>query len=299
MKTFAIKLVLTIIAAALVAGGVYFAATTIRKDKAKTEGANTDHSMMGHDMNSKSADKSHRGYSLQMTSSTDGIKPGQPTKISFKVLNDKGAVLKDFTVGHEKLLHFIVVRKDLQDFQHLHPDFNSQTGEFSVNVSFPSDGPYRVFPDFIPTPENPQKLAVTLDQDLIVGDQAKYKAQAATADKQLMKTVDGFNVNYNFPDNLKAGSPIEYTLIVEMPGSTVKLEPYLGAMGHSVIIKEGSLDYIHAHAMDMNMSGMDHEMGGGVITFDTSFPEPGIYKLFTQFQVSGKVETSEYTIKVN
>ena len=122
--------------------------------------------------------QSHRSYDVQVTSGTDNIQPGQAIKVTFKIVNDKKEVVKDFTVAHEKLMHFILVRKDLQNFQHLHPDFNQQTGEFAVNATFPSDGPYRLFPDFTPTPENPMKLPVTVSYDVNVGDQSKYKPQA-------------------------------------------------------------------------------------------------------------------------
>ena len=136
--------------AILIAGGIYYAVSAQRGNAPKN--ANTvDHAAMGHGT-STSIDQSHRGYNLQLTSSTENINPDQPTKISYKVTNDKGEVLKDFTVAHEKIMHFILVRKDLQGFQHLHPDFNQSTGEFSVNVTFPTDGLYRIFPDFTHTP---------------------------------------------------------------------------------------------------------------------------------------------------
>ncbi len=88
----------------------------------------------------------------------------------------------------------------------------------------------------------------------------------------------------------------------------VQLEPYLGAMGHGVILKAGSLDFIHAHASEMenahgmsmdSMSNMNHQGEPDTIDFSTTFPEPGIYRIFTQFQVEGKVITNSNTIRVN
>ncbi len=267
---------------------------------------------MNHDMPSMGdpVAQSHRSYDVKVTSDTSSIKPGQATKITYKIINDKKEVVKDFTVAHEKLMHFILVRKDLQNFQHLHPDFNQQTGEFAVNITFPTDGPYRLFPDFTPTPENPQKLPVTVTYDVSVGDLSKYKPQAVNTDTNDTKTADSYTVYYTFPETVKAQTQVDYNLSVEKDNSYVNLEQYLGAMGHGVIIKEGSLDFIHAHAGEMDMAGTDtmstDSMGqmnhGGepnVIDFSTSFPEPGIYRIFTQFQVKGKVITSDYTLKVN
>ncbi len=295
---------LVALAVALVAGGAYYAIAT-NKNNQQTNPDTVDHEAMGH--GNTPAAQSHRGYGLELTSQTQNIKPGQATKVSYKITNDKGEVVKDFTVAHEKIMHFIVVRKDLQQFQHLHPDFNSQTGEFSVHVTFPTDGPYRIFPDFTPTPENPQKLTVTLNEDINVGDQNKYKAVAVTPDTKTSKAAGAYTVDYYFPDTLKSQTNLEYGLTASLPNELVELEPYLGAMGHSVIIKEGSLDFIHAHAGEMmNMEGMSpgdphagHQGEPDTINFSTTFPEAGIYKIFTQFQHAAKVITTDYAVKIN
>lgn len=247
--------------------------------------------------------QSHRSYSMQLTSDSENIQPGKVAKISYKIVNDKNEVLKDYTVAHEKIMHLILVRKDLQNFQHLHPDFNKSTGEFSLNVTFLEDGPYRIFPDFTPTPENPQKLTVTVYADLNVGDESKYISRTVTVDTSAVKSVDGYEVNYDLPEMFMAKTQLDYSLVVEKSGKSVTLEPYLGAMGHGVIIKEGSLDFIHTHAVGMGSEGMSgkehilHEGEPGTIDFSTTLPEPGVYKIFTQFQLSGKVITTEYTIK--
>jgi hypothetical protein len=290
----------------LVAGGIYYAVSA-QKGNAPQNTNTADHASQGHDSPGQPVAQSHRSYNVQVTSNTSSIKPGQTTKITFKVLNDRQEVLKDFTVAHEKLMHFILVRKDLQHFQHLHPDFNQQTGEFSVNVNFPTDGPYRLYPDFTPTPENPQKLPVTLTYDVNVGDMSKYRPQAVTPDTGIEKAVGGYTVTHYMPETLKSQTQFDYSLVVEEPNALVTLEPYLGAMGHGVIIKEGTLDFIHTHAEGMDMAGMEGMSAGehaghmpepDTIAFSTNFPEPGTYKIFTQFQAKGKVVTTHYTIKV-
>lgn len=73
----------------------------------------------------------------------------------------------------------------------------------------------------------------------------------------------------------------------------IDLEPYLGAFGHSVILREGSLDFIHAHPLE-NMSSSQT----GNVDFMVNFPEAGRYKLFTQFQRNGKVITSDFVVTV-
>lgn len=238
--------------------------------------------------------QSHRGYTLQVVSGISNLKPGQETEITYKIINDKGEVLKNFETVHEKIMHFILVRKDLQQFQHLHPTFNQATGAFTVAVTFPTDGPYRLFPDFTPAKEaeNPMRLPVTLTQDIQVGSLANYKPEPVIADAVAEKNIGDYRISFAKPNPLVAQSEVSYTLAVKKNGQPVtNLEAYLGALGHSVILKEGTLDFIHGHAEAGKTKGPD-------ITFSTAFSEAGLYRTFTQFQHEGKVQTFEYTLSV-
>jgi hypothetical protein len=250
--------------------------------------------------------QSHRTYSINMLSSLKNIKPGQSVAVKFNIKDEQGNVLKDFEVAHEKIIHFIIARKDLQDFQHVHPDFNKVTGEFLIDVTFPNDGPYRMFADF--TPQGTQMgpdgmhLGVTVYQDIVSGDLNRYKSVTTKVDKEILKVVDGYRINYNFPSVLKSQTEVPYSLIIEKNNENITLQNYLGALGHSVILKKDTLEFMHVHAEGMDMSGsggqVDHKMPGALINFKTMFPEAGVYKAFTQFQAKGKIITSDYTLEV-
>ena len=287
------KAIVIIIAIKLLLIGGYILFTTNKNMK--------NHS--GHDNNTI---QSHSSFTVELTSDTANIKPNTETSISYVIKNDKGEVLKNFKVSHEKIMHFILVRKDLQHFQHLHPDFNKETGEFTTNVTFPEDGPYRLFPDFVPGKSAP----VTVHTDIQVGDAANYKEIPVTAETDSTHEVDGYKVTYLLPDTqgIKSEQEITYSLVIEKDGQPVNdLENYLGAKGHSVILKANSLDYIHTHAIEEESSeghsthhdAAMQEAKENQINFATSFPAPGIYKIYTQFQHEGKVITSDYTVNVN
>ncbi len=72
------------------------------------------------------------------------------------------------------------------------------------------------------------------------------------------------------------------------------LQPYLGEKGHLVIIKNSQKltksDYIHAHALKNSPTGE--------IDFATSFPQPGKYKLWLQFNRNGKINTADFWVNV-
>lgn len=290
---------ITLIIGVIIMGGIYIVSSKMKNEQ--TTG--------------KPVIQSHRSYEIEVVSGVTDVKPQQPTQIIYKIKNDKGEILKNFAVAHEKIMHFITVRKDLAYFQHLHPDFNQTTGEFSVAATFPEDGSYRIFPDFTPGEDNPQKLPVTVFSDIEVGNLSAYSLISISTDTENKKSVNGYEITYLFPqpDQLKAQEELTYSLLVEKDGGPVNdLENYLGAKGHSVIIKEKTLDYIHTHALDDNkglepaVHGEEHVMQqekaselGNQIDFATMFPESGTYKIFTQFQHQGKVVTTDYVLKVN
>lgn len=275
--------------------------------------SSTSQGHMMEDTSGKPIAQSHRSYEIEVTSQPVSIEPKKPATFRYKIKNDKGEILKNYEIAHEKIMHFITIRKDLANFQHLHPEFNKATGEFTVVVTFPDDGPYRLFPDFTPGEENPQKLPVTVYHDIDVGNSSKYYAQSVVPDTETRKKYDPYQITFSVPKGVKAQQEFTYTLSVEKNGQSVtNLEKYLGALGHSVILRDGTLDFIHTHALEADSQGdaaQGHSMNamqkepttgsGPDIKFATTFPEPGVYKIFTQFQHEGKVQTVDYIVKVN
>ena len=261
-------------------------------------------------MQNKPGDQSHRSYAIDVTEKpmAKQITLNEPTTIKYRIKNDQGDIVTDFAIAHEKVMHFIVVRKDLTQFQHLHPDFNRETGEFSVPVMFSAPGPYRFFADFTPGTDNPMQLPVTVYSDLPVGDVADFQPQEVTLDtKNEVSVPPDYQVTYILPSELQSQTPVTYSLVVEKDNQPVTLEKYLGALGHSVVLKEGTLEYIHTHAGEQG-DAMEHGEHGGHTTppveqenkidFSTTFPDAGIYRIFTQFQHQGSVLTTAYMVAV-
>jgi hypothetical protein len=295
------KLVIAVILFALLGIGGYYAFTL--QNSATRPG----HSMEAMDSNSPNT-QSLRGYEIEVTSVPTSIAPEEPVTIQYVIKNDQGEIVKDFATVHEKIMHFIVVRKDLAYFLHLHPEFNETSGEFSVVVTFPESGPYRLFPDFTPNKDNPQKLPATVNHDLEVGQPGDYAEQNVVPDTERTKTYADYSVTAEFPATIKKQTDVTYSVNVSQNGTPVtNLQQYLGALGHSVILKEGSLDFIHTHALEAGAEAMEgHSMEqesnvgstGPKISFATSFPESGVYKVFTQFQHEGNIMTTNYVVNV-
>jgi hypothetical protein len=77
----------------------------------------------------------------------------------------------------------------------------------------------------------------------------------------------------------------------EVDGEKIVLgrdQPYLGAAGHLVAIREDDLAYLHVHPLESSRSG--------TITFEAELEEPGRYALFFQFRHGGRVHTVPFTM---
>lgn len=220
------------------------------------------------------------GISLALTSNMEGVGVDQMAELRFEILDENGQVITNFERVHEKLMHLIFVRKDLSQFQHLHPEIDKATGEFSVDIRFAQPGDYELFADF--TPEHSTQMVLPFE--LTVG--GDYEPVTLSVSGPDSFDFEGFTVTPHFPETIETGMPVDYSFDVKQDDKAVTLEDYLGAKGHSVVLSEEELSYLHTHPIDDSLS------------FQTVFNEEGVYKTFTQFQVEGRVYTIEYVFEV-
>ncbi len=222
------------------------------------------------------------GYRLDTTDTL--LAPGHAGRFAFRVLGPDGQPVRAFSEEHGALLHLIVVRRDLQGFQHLHPTLAAD-GTWSTPLTLASAGAYRVFADFQPQ----GSAAMTLGTDLFApGDFQPVALPAASSSAE----TDGYQVALA-AGSPRAGQASELVFHVARGGRVVTaLEPYLGARGHLVALRQGDLAYLHVHPMDIHAQA-------GQIVFHAVFPSPGAYRLFLQFQTAGQVHTAAYTLKVS
>jgi hypothetical protein len=227
---------------------------------------------------------SEAGYALSPVSSPDVA--GEAGVLSFVILGPGGEPVTEFEQSHEKDLHLIVVRTDTADFRHVHPSIDAG-GTWSIDWEWASGGAYKVFADFVPADLGDEvTLARTVE---VAGAYAPAPVQADTA----VAEVDGYTVSLS--GDLVAGQSSRVTASVERDGEPVTdLEPYLGAYGHLVALRDGDLAYVHVHP--------DGEPGDGVtepgpdVTFYVEAPSSGTYRLFLDFQVDGEVRTADFTL---
>ncbi|WP_271982473.1 heavy-metal-associated domain-containing protein [Pseudoclavibacter terrae] len=227
------------------------------------------------------------GYVLAQVDGPAGA--GEPGSLTFQIQDAIGTPVTEYTTAHDKDLHLIVSRSDGSQFRHVHPVLDASTGTWSVPWEWAAAGTYRVFADF--TPAGDDAPGLTLTHTLQVAGEFAPVAPQPTR----VAEVDGFTVTLD--GDLATGSASELTLSVERDGTPVTtLEPYLGAFGHLVALREGDLAYLHVHAEGEEPKA--GEMSGPDIGFAAQAPTAGRYLLYLDFQVDGQVHTAEFVVDV-
>ena len=227
---------------------------------------------------------SHAGYRLTELTAPDAA--GATGELAFTLLGPDGAPLTDYERAHEKDLHLIVVRSDGAEFRHVHPAIDD-AGTWSIPWTWTAAGTYRVFADFVPTALGD---TVTLTSTLeVAGDFAPVPRGDDTT-----TATDG-DVTVELEGDLTGGASSELTFTVTLDGEPVTtLEPYLGAYGHLVALRDGDLAYLHVHPMGEPGDGETEP--GPEITFMAEAPTAGRYLLYLDLQLDGQVRSLPFVV---
>ena len=225
---------------------------------------------------------------------------GKKTTLTFAINDEGNARVKDFDVVHEKKLHLLAVSKDLAWFAHEHPELQPD-GTMTVELVFPTAGPHTLYADFRPTGASPQ----VIQKPLNVAGAARPAVALKTDDLSKAKTVAGHQVRLK-ASSLKAGDNVRLDFLLVKDGKPVTdLTPYLGAMGHAVILSADGSKFLHSHPEDGaahdHAAGTDdhaHPKLPGQVTFQTQFPEPGLYKIWGQFQHGSDMIIADFVVDV-
>ncbi|WP_089155304.1 hypothetical protein [Micromonospora sp. NBS 11-29] len=226
---------------------------------------------------------SSAGYTL--VPPAGDLSAGRAGELRFQIRDDQRRAVTRFAVVHDKPMHVIVVRRDLTGYRHLHPTMSAD-GTWSVPL-MPSDpGSWRMYADFTAVADDGRQVATVLGADLAVPGGYAPRPLPAPATSAM---VDGFTAAYTGTPEVGRAVPLRFR-VTGAAGAAAPLEPYLGAYGHLVALREGDLGYLHVHP--------EPAPDGDAVTFWVTAPGPGRYRMFLDFQVGGVVRTAEFTLSV-
>jgi hypothetical protein len=246
--------------------------------------------------------KMHSGnYEMTLSTQPAQVKAGEEVTLNFTLLNAQTKqVVKELDIVHEKVLHLIIVSKNLAYFDHIHPEMNSD-GSLSVKTKFANGGTYVLYSDV--TPKGEKHNEVFPIQLMVDGPPVKDIPLLSSTSFR----VDGYTATLKSePAELKVNTSAELTVSLSKDSKEViNLQNYLGALGHMVVISEDTEQYLHVHPMesgDKDHEGHNMKSEGGAsntVIFHTNFTKPGTYKVFAQFNPGGKILTTNFVVKVN
>ena len=282
------------------------------------EGMNMDdHAEEGHGAVYKEEFSLKEGLAVNLNVNPVPFNTGVPLSLNFFVNQKPGnlpVLANKLQIEHEKLMHVIGVRSDMNEFFHIHPEFLADNPSiFSIDHIFNKPGSYKIWSEIKSDgvnysfghsevnvngvgPEEEKK--VSFSRNVIIGD---YQVSMMMSDV----AVKGREVDLSFD-------------IHTLTGQEVEVEKYLGADMHLSIISEDLKQFIHTHpggrthssaprfikialahggeepagATDehqTNPSTNSGQSSGGdeVIGFSVNFAEVGLYKAFAQFRPKG------------
>lgn len=241
-----------------------------------------------------------REYHVDVEREPRVVAAGHPVRLRFVVRHPStGDVVRDFATVHERRFHLFVLSHHLEFYDHVHPA-QERDGSWTIAVTLPKPGYYKLFADFLPIGASPQvipHLLVTGGFDGTLQSQRAHLVPDPTFDRN----VESMRVSLTLPpDGLVAGreEKLQYRIVDAKTGAPVTdIEPYLGAFGHTLVVSEDTVHYVHAHPVELLPDAPDPR-GGPDLTFKAQLPKPGRYRLWMQIKRAGVVSTASFTIDV-
>jgi hypothetical protein len=232
----------------------------------------------------------YAAYDLDIITRPPAPVPGRHTEFRLTIHNPSThAPISEFELVHERKLHLFVVDQDLEFFAHVHPVLQSD-GSFLQNAVLPRPGVYRLIADFLPAGGVPQVVQRSV---VTAGFTGSLIPHARIAPDVAPKVVDDIRVTLSMPPAVAGREQLlTFEFANAASGRPVDdLEPYLGAVGHLLLVSADLQTVAHSHPV-AEMSGSV----GPTVVFQAMFPRAGMYRFWVQFQRGGRVMVAPFTV---
>jgi hypothetical protein len=223
-------------------------------------------------------------YRVDLRLRPAALRAGQKTQLAFTVRHPKtGKPVTEFEIMHEKLYHMFLISQDLEYFVHDHPERGSD-GVFRSTQIFPKPGMYRVLSDFYPKHGTPQLIPATV---IVPGAPVTPGARLAPD----LTPKESVNLTVSLATEPRDPIAGLKTLLFFDLKPAEGLEKFIGAWGHMLAASQDLIDMVHTHPFLAD--------GGPKMQFNMIFPRPGVYRVWTQFQRKGVVNTVAFNVPVS
>ncbi len=216
--------------------------------------------------------------------------------------------LRGLVVHHDRIVHVIIIGKDLNVFAHIHPeDMGPITDEmlkkalFPLQYTFPMAGEYMMGLDFA-TKDGHYSKRVSL---LVSG---RPRMAEPKADISTKKDFGPYRVILRTsPHSIKPNTETLLRFLIKKNNKPVTdLGPYLGAPMHLAVVRNDLTEFIHTHGTvpgalhshDGDTHGSPPDRFGPEVDASIVFPVKGVYKIFSEVNHEGKTLLFDFMVKV-
>jgi hypothetical protein len=246
-------------------------------------------------------------YRLGSFSPAGPVRAGVPVTVSFRVVQPSGRPLVHYRTGPGPHVgvHLIAVRQDLATIIHRHPPIGPG-GLIRQTLTFPTPGPYHLLVDVYPAHRGPGYVNFQLVRTIRVAG-AYRPAPLPPFSPQVRAGALHFTLHGT--PHLKVAQAAIFSVTVTDRGRPARFTPWYGALAHAIFFHTRDLAYFHTHICAPNAAGCTSILGSssvsgtssapGVLRVGVLLPEAGTWRMFLQCQVSGRIVTAPFTLRVS
>jgi len=209
---------------------------------------------------------------------------------------------------HDRLVHAIIIGKDLKIFAHIHPedvgpitDAMLKQAVFPLQFTFPKAGEY----------------IIGLDYATEYGHYSKRVSLSVSGRPHMAESNANFSKKKDFglyhvilktsPDSIKPNAETLFRYLIKKNYKPVTdLESYLGAPMHLTIVRMDLTEFIHTHGfvpgeLPYHMKHFHtspSERYGPEVDASIVFPAKGIYKIFREVKHENKTLLFDFMVEV-
>jgi DMSO/TMAO reductase YedYZ heme-binding membrane subunit len=246
---------------------------------------------------------SDKRYTVSVSTNPVQPQPGDDVAMTITVFDaSNGTQIKQFTQLYEQFLHIIIVDSSLQMFAHIHPRTTAD-GTFVAHFTFPNDGSYHVYFNFVPFQAPEQQVGVTVKVGTGVATPVapELKADTVTIKQSGPYTLTMTGANSLQSQDLSAGKqPITFSIF--KGSDPASLAPYVGAFGHLTLINTDTYEFVHAHPKDLTVPKPTDRSGPDVTFYPMQLAgiiKPGVYRAFVETAPDSTYTMVPFTLTVH
>lgn len=237
-------------------------------------------------INREVVEENQNKFYLKFENDLNAIKAGEKFNLVFTpILKENKSVPLTLESIHERKAHLIIVGEDLEYFNHIHPEKESN-GIYSVETSLLYGGEYKLFIEYKPAGYEKVTEVVGIN---VAGNNKPEKIYQS---QNTFFNGNEYSIKLLNPENLIAGKESSITVEFRRDGQIInvdELENYLGEKAHAVAISLDDKNFAHIHPMVMDDK----------LNLHLNLDKSGLYRLWIQFKINGKVNTADFVINVN